>query len=510
MSVLVWLTMACAVDEVPGSAPAALHFVRGGVLDAAGHLVEMEWKPGESVTVAGVTTVAPKLAECVALGSVPLGDMSRMVVAGAPAPDTDLAFSPDGSRLAIGSFGGEVVVVDVATRAVVARRQLAEAMVRRVAWSEDGATLYAGEQSPDATLHALDSGTLVDRWTVDLADRVGHSALPAGEDLYGVYTLPGIYGLDVLPGGDLLVAAAHGWTDASGTRANRSQVVRFGADGSLRAAWPDEPGDMVILHPEVDVPGKRIAVPVTRSASGPDPAGLPIGGLQLLALDSLAPAGSLVVSPLTPWFTTTYVWQAQDVDVAHDTVMLGLGDGRVVFGGLDGTVRITLAGGSPVLAGDVPIAASVGHGFLREDEAVYLTSGTNIPWGAAAPDLRPPTAHPNENGLWVVGLDGTPRWSFHGPWAVQGLTLAPDGRTLVVGAGERMTDNRRDLYGALIFDLGGEARGGEARLLATCSTEGPVFFRQAVSVEGVIALAESPYPTGDGGVAGAYRVGLFR
>lgn len=237
MSVLVWLTMACAVDEVPGSAPAALHFVRGGVLDAAGHLVEMEWKPGESVTVAGVTTVAPKLAECVALGSVPLGDMSRMVVAGAPAPDTDLAFSPDGSRLAIGSFGGEVVVVDVATRAVVARRQLAEAMVRRVAWSEDGATLYAGEQSPDATLHALDSGTLVDRWTVDLADRVGHSALPAGEDLYGVYTLPGIYGLDVLPG----VTCLSPPRTAGRMRRERGPIARK-SFGSVRTARSARPG----------------------------------------------------------------------------------------------------------------------------------------------------------------------------------------------------------------------------------------------------------------------------
>lgn len=506
---LVWFVAACA-SQPPSSTAETLHFVRGGVLDGALKFEARAWTPGESVTMGGVTAVAPKLAECVSLGSVPLGDMSRMVVAGAPAPDTDLAFSPDGSRLAIGSFGGEVVVVDVATVTVLARRQLAEAMVRRVAWSADGATLYTGEQSPDATLHALDPATLADRWSVDLADRVGHSALPAGEDLYGVYTLPGIYGLDVLPGGDLLVAAAHGWTDASGTRANRSQVVRFGAGGSVKATWPPEPGDMVLIHPEVDVAGNRIAVPVTRSASGADPSDLPIGGLQVLTLDTLTPTASLVVPPLAPWFTTTYVWQAQDLDVAHDTVMLGLGDGRVVFGSLNGAIRTTLAGGSPVLAGDVPIAASVGHGFIREDEAVYLTSGTNIPWGAAAPDLRPPTAHPNENGLWVVGLDGTPRWSFHGPWAVQGLTLAPDGRTLVVGAGERLTDDRRDLYGALIFDLGGEARAGNQRLLATCSTEGPVFFRQAVSIDGVIAVAESPYPTGDGGVAGAYRVDLFR
>lgn len=514
---VVLLAAACA--SAPPEAPVELHFVRGGLLLSGGEagvpvggqrFVERAWSPGEAVELGGVGAVAPKLAECVALGGVDLGDMARLVVAGAPAPDTDLAFSPDGASLAVGSFRGEVVVIDVATLAVTARRQLAEAMVRRVAWSPDGKTLYAGEQSPDATLHALDPATLTDRWVLPLSDRVGRSTLPAGEDLYGVYSLPGVYGLDVLPGGELLVAAAHGWTAADGTRKNRSQLVRVSADGAVTAAWPAEPADVVLLHPALDVAGGRVAVPVTRSASGDAPAGMPVGGLQLLDLPTLTPAGALTVPPLAPWFTTTYLWQAQAVDVARDTVLLGLGDGRVVLGTLGGAVRATVSAGAPVLAGDVPIAASVGHGLLHEGEAIFLTSGTNIPWGAAAPDLRPPSAHPGENTLFAVGLDGTPRWSFHGPWAVQGLTLAPDGRTLVVGAGERLADTRRDLYGALLFDLGGAERSGEARLLTTCATEGPVFFRQAVSPQGVVAVAEAPFPTGDGGVGGAYRVELFR
>lgn len=55
------------------------------------------------------------------------------------------------------------------------------------------------------------------------------------------------------------------------------------------------------------------------------------------------------------------------------------------------------------------------------------------------------------------------------------MTLAPDDRTLVVGAGERQSDSRRDLFGAMVFDLGGEPRPGESRLLATCATGSPVF-----------------------------------
>ncbi len=497
----------CSTSKPP--AAATLHFVRGGLL-VDGAYTPRPWTPGESVTIGDISAIAPRLAECVEVARVDLGDVSRMTVAGAPAPDTDLAFSPDGALLAVGSFLGEVVVLDVATGAVTARRTLGEAMVRRVAWAPDGKTLYAGEQSPDASLRALDPATLADRWRLDLAERVGRSTLPAGEDLYGIYSLPGVYGLDVLAGGDILVSAAHGWSDKDGARLNRSQLLRVRADGSVLATWPAEPADLVLLHPAVDQAGGRVAVPVTRSASGAAPEDYPIGGLQLLELDGLRPVGSVVVPPLLPWFTYTYLWQAHDLDVARDTVLLGLGDGRLVLAALDGSLRTTVAGGSPVLAGDVPVAASIGHGLLVGDTAVYLTSGTNIPWGAAAPDLRPPSPHPDESTLFVADLDGTHRWSFHGAWDVQGLTLAPDGRTLVVGAGERHSDSRRDLYGALVFDLAGPERAGDARLLTTCTTEGPVFFQQAVSPAGVLALAEVPYPTPDGGVGGAYRVVLFR
>ena len=48
-------------------------------------------------------------------------------------------------------------------------------------WAEDGRTLYAGEQSPDAFVHALDAQTLQERWTLRLADAVQSSTPPTGE-----------------------------------------------------------------------------------------------------------------------------------------------------------------------------------------------------------------------------------------------------------------------------------------------------------------------------------------
>lgn len=80
----------------------------------------------------------------------------------------------------------------------------------------------------------------------------------------------------------------------------------------------------------------------------------------------------------------------------------------------------------------------------------------------------------------------------------------------MVGAGDRKTDERRDLYGALIFDLTGPERSGAERLEAFCQTTGPVFFRQVLSADGRLALAEHPYTEGDGGIAGRYQVTVMR
>jgi hypothetical protein len=518
---LLLLAAGCAGD--PALLDGELIFVRDAIIAPAGAggqlladggaLFERDWTPGESVALGGLTATAPASAECVTLFSVDLGDVARLIAMGGSAPDTALAFSPDGSRLAVGSYRGEVLVLDGWTGDVLARRRLAESMVKKVAWSPDGSTLYAGEQSPDAFVRALDPSDLSDRWTLRLADHVESSPAPMGEDLYGVYTLPGIFGLSVLPGGDLVIAASHGWPDGD-RRRNASKVLRVSPAAEVKAAWPaDGAADAAALHPKVDAPGGLIALAISRSADGPPPEDLPIGGVLVLDLVDLSPVGGAVAAPLAPWFTKTFIWEAVDASRAQDALLTGFGDGRVRVTGLDGAPRVALDAGAPVMAGEVPIAASVGHGFLHGDAMVFTTSDTNIPWGATSPELRPPTTHPNENAVWVYGLDGQLRWTWAGPQRLQGATLGDDGRALVVGAGSRETDHRRDLFGAMIFDLGDGAddgRSGAERLRAVCATEGPVFFRQALSRDGRLALSEHPFTTEDGALAGAYRVTVMR
>ena len=168
----------------------------------------LDWEPGATVNALGQQIVAPQSASCLTVFQVPLGNASRLAAVGAEA-NTDVVFSPDEKRLAIGTHLGEVLVVDAFTGDVLARETFSEGMVKWVRWSADGQTIYAAEQSPDGFVLALDSTDLKPHWKFRLADFVKSSPLPAGEDVYGVYSLPAAYGLEVLNDGTLLVAAAH-------------------------------------------------------------------------------------------------------------------------------------------------------------------------------------------------------------------------------------------------------------------------------------------------------------
>lgn len=493
-----WIALS-ACGAPPPAAP-EVHFLRGAI-ERNGRVEAAAWSPGDVVD--GV--VAPAQPECRAQLTVPLEDRRADAEQGVPPAGAALAFSPDGARLAIGTVGGLVRVVEVPSGRVVAERQLAEGAVRQVAWSPDGRALYVGEQSPDANVYALDAGTLVTTWSRRLADDVETSSMPENDTMYGRFSLPGAYAVHVMADGRVLVAGAHGWTAAEGWR-NRTRLYLLGADGGLRAAYPaDGAADATFLFPSVyeGADGGDVLVGVSRSAVGPAPAGLPVGGLLDLSAADLTPRWSRVFEPLKPWFTSVFFWEA--VVRGPDFAFAGVGDGRAFLLDGAGGDRATLQPGVPVLTAGVPVGVGVGFATARADGIWYLTTGSNIPWGSADPAARPPSAHPAENTVHALAPDGTPRWERQLREAVSGVVVSPDGGTLLIGAGPRESDTRTDLFGAVLLD----ARSG--RTVTTCSTAAPVDFRPVFAPDGGwIAVAEAPYKGADGRVAGAYQVTVFR
>jgi hypothetical protein len=525
---VIWLLLAiaCSTSAPTADTEGELVFVRDGIIAPGSaesgrsvgsdrRLVETPWIAGSTHTIAGITGQAPVRPECVSLFHVPLTDVSRLAASGGVAPDSVVAFSPSGDRLAVGSYQGDVVVVDGWTGREIARTVLPEAVVKRVVWSSDGRTLYVGEQSPDGEVHAMAADTLEIVWSFRSADHVGSSPLPEGEDRYAIFEMPGIYTLRVLGSGDIIAVAVHGWNQPDGSRKNASQVFQLSSSGDILKRWPQQAVSATFLHSVIHEAedGGTMLMNVGRSADGPAPKGVLAGSLGLFDLGRFEMVSVATLDPLGPWFKSTDLWHAMDV---HPTMGLfvGIGDGRAMLKGTlppHETVRVVKAG-TPIMAGKVPISASVGFGGFYGDTLMYTTSDTNIPWGAAVPELRPPSHHPRANGLWVTDAKGDPLWSWQGDIRVQGLSASPNGTVGMIGGGYRSDSGEPSTYGAVLFDLKnpGDGRTGNERRLSTCATPLPVYFVHQVLDDGRVAVVEFPVPDGQGGVRGSYRATVLR
>lgn len=478
--ILSLLALGCSTSA-PEHAPVA---VRAGWITDRG-----EQALGDGRFLTQLDLERPRQLACVPIVSVELGDLRRRVAAGITAPDTALAFSPDGRWLAIGSYLGELLVVDAWSGEVRARRTLAESAVKRVAWSPAGDVLYAAEQSVEGVLRAVDPATLQDRARFVMAEHLERSAPPDPSDLYGLYTLPGPYGLHVLDDGDVVLVGAHGWNAADGRR-NRSQVWRLDPQLEVRARWPAQPADATFLASAID--DDRVVVAVSRSATGPAPDGIGVGGVavldgQLKLLDTLVP------EPLEPYYERAFVWEA--IALHDGRLTLGLADGRIW------RVDRRRALSTPIDSAGVPIAATIGSLVDTGGLLLTSTSGTSVPYGLQRAETEPPSLHPAENTLFALDpSDLSTVWTWRGDEALAGLSQR--GRWLALGVAPR--DGEPSRHGVLVFDL---ERPGE-RLAASCTTGQPVFFRTAIAADGRIAVASFPEKRGSG-VEGAYRVQIF-
>lgn len=516
------LVMMVACESPPVKEAAEPIFLRDGWLvpDGANEeappgpesigFVAQAYTPGQKVQAEGTSWLTPLTPDCVPLGSQTLGDVGRLVSMGAGVPDTALAFSPDGRQLAVGTYLGDVLVLDGWSGEVLARRHLSETMVKQVAWSPDGKVLYAGEQSPDAFVHAMDPTTLADRWTLRLADEVETSTPPDGEDLFGVYSLPAAFGLIVTNDGSLIVAASHGWSDGD-VRKNRGRVLKVSPEGEVLSRWPDTVADATFLYPRLDDSGDLLVLPVNRSSSGPAPSTLPIGGVQVLAVQDLTPVTSQVFEPLAPWFRSTYLLESLGLSGQADALWVGLSDGRIYRSSLNPSSPPAepLNVGVPILAGEVPISAGFAYGVVGPELAIFSTAQTTIPYGAAAPELRPPQSHPKENHLLAYSsVSGEPIASRGFDVSLHGIRSVPARDEIVVGVGAAAGEASGGQFGVMVLSSPTSQDG--FREVVRCSTTGPVFFRFDVTDDGRIAVTEAPYQAEDGRLVGDYKVTVYR
>jgi hypothetical protein len=448
--------------------------------------------------------------------TVDLEDMS-FYSKGGILPDTCVRFAPDGRLLAVGTFLGRILVVDVYSGETLWEKKVSEGMVKAVAFTADGATLVFGEQSVDSFIFGVDARTGEEHWRYRLADDIESSPPPPRDDRFAIYELPGCYDLRPLADGDMLALGVHSWGDwrNAGPMRRLSRVYRFAPDGTLRWAFPaDGPLPKTLVVMDADPEGRRVAM--LAAEDGLDaPEGSPYPPRSLYSLDGATGVfvGAHAFAPLEPHFTRVDVWRSLSVGPGGALASVGLYDGRSFLfdlGTLD--ARHVFDFGTPVTMGGIPVAASATYTHIGPDSTAYFQTGvSSVPQGSRENKVSAlPGPHPNANTITAVGPDGAPVWRYRSGHHYQGFRTSADGRWLATCAEKDDPERGRD-SGLILFDTR-RPGGGSAKFVWHFQVEGQAFFNFDISPDGAaLALPEAPaLDPATSMLSGKYRIHVIR
>ena len=361
-----------------------------------------DWIPGQKYRLQGdgpgISLTAPQKPSPVSISRVELESMRPHGGSMGTSPDTELSFSPDGGRLAIGSFHGYLRIVKTATGESVFTRKIAEGAVKRLAWGKVGnrEVIYLGEQSPDCFLYCLDAEDGRQIWRRKLADQVGEGRL-ASDSRHAIYNLPGVYYLKALPDGDLILVATNG-RFVKDKFVHDCRLYRLdGRTGQARWMWPRErnfPHGITWVGSSQDSGtlafisfntfGRREIDPVYKD-----------GTLYCLGGQSGQVRWNYSMEPLTPHYRRVGSWQGVTVSPDGRHVALGLNDGRgVLFRASDGKRLWTRGLGAPVIIGDLPVAAPLSYAAMSNDRIYFATPRNHHPLRSGKPQKQKAPAPP--------------------------------------------------------------------------------------------------------------------
>ncbi len=472
---------------------------------------------------------APIRPEPLVVAAVPLEEVHAGSVTSGGEPDASLAFSADGTLLAVGTFGGYLRVFDTRTGGCVFEKRFPGAVIKRVAISEDNSRVYAGEMSYDGFVRAFDLKSKVELWRFRLADELETSKPARADDFFALYSYPQAYCMRAL-GGDLVVDGFHSWTHQGKPR-HLSRMYRFdGRNGDVRWKWPgDAPLPRNISWFDLD--DKVVALSAYQWEVPAEGDKTPQGAIYLLDVTSGKLLDRHAFEPLKPHFTTVPMWYGLAFDDSGH-LAVGLMDGRgAIFdtrsgGGGPGLKLVrNLELATPVEVTGVPIYAGAGWAAGSGNELYILTDGRLITPAASARGKTVRADHPAANTLFAFeGAQGMLLWRWKLTTTAQSIAA---GRNILAAATQQSfsPDDPMD-YGLTAFDtaftlplpeegdfpFGGRTAAAPVdKLLFRYHTAGPVV-ALAVSPDGkTIAAVEAPVRLPDDmTVVGKYRLHILR
>ena len=431
-----------------------------------------------------------------------------------PAVPTTVAFSPDGSQLAIATDAGHLAIVNPLTGASIWTTRISEGYAKHATFNPDGTRFYIGEQSAEGLIYAykLSDKKPAPLWKYRTADDIDTSHPDDPNDVYGWVQYPGPYRMAVTSDGDLLAAANHSWTK-DGKSLKKAQFYRFeGTTGKVKWKWPsDQAVSMVIKWFDYSRDGKTVALVCDGGVIG-GASRYKSGTLYVIDGETGADRWSHTFDSLKPYYQKATFWRSVGVSPDGSWINVSTDDGRVfIFNAIHDNKHWKTDLTTPLMVSDIPITATTGTIGATNEFALFVTGDTYIPYHLKKGAQQPPSAHPNGMTLFAYSWMGNKIWQWKLENMPQALRIDGMGRYAAVSQSRYDRTSVQQFHGVSVFNLQTKG-GGLEKYLYTYRTEGQLPYDTVdISADGkLIAVVETPIVMPDETVRGKNRVHILQ
>ncbi len=411
-----------------------------------------------------------------------------------------LKFSPDSEYLAIGTNGGSLKLIKVATGEKVWEKQLvkgiADARIADIEFSEDGKRLFVGEESPDAFLYCFDlEGTEI--WKYGAGKELGSD----------LKYMPAMKKIKLDSEGNIYVAASRACGYIGEKYKYLARVYSFDPEGNLRWKFPEsEYMDSGVTWIDATPDGKYAVFGTTCFTETEK---WREGTVHALNGNTGQEHWSYKIQPVEPFFDYSAIWYSTQITPDGEKLITMTSDGRAFLFNNSriietGTPEITWQQNisTPIVVSGVPIYGSANYAYIVNDTLIFSIGSTF----SKDKNKDAPFEHPSGNSLFAYDYDGNLLWK----WRVDGYAgeCAVNDRYLVIPLAQNLVTEDRSVHGVYVFDAS-KSGGASSRLIQTYNTEG-ITVSADISPDGrYIAALEAPSRLDDGTVLGEYKVHIL-
>ena len=411
-----------------------------------------------------------------------------------------MKFSPDSKYLAIGTNGGSLKLIEIATGEKVWEKQLvkgiSDARIADIEFSEDGKSLIVGEESPDAFLYCFDlNGTEI--WKFGAGTELGSD----------LKYMPAMKKIQLDSEGNIYVAASRACGYIGEKYKYLAKVYSFDPEGNLRWKFPEsELMDSGVTWIDVTPDGKYAVFGTTcftKADNWKD------GTVHVLNGNTGQEHWRYQIQPIEPFFDYSAIWYITQITPDGEKLTTMTNDGRAF---LFNNSRIIETGtpeiaweqniSTPIVVSGVPIYGSANYAYIVNETLIFSIGSTF----SKDKNKDAPFEHPSGNSLFAYDYDGNLLWK----WRVDGYAgeCALNDRYLVIPLAQNLVTEDRSVHGVYVFDAS-KSGGASSRLIQTYNTEG-ITVSADISPDGrYIAALEAPARLEDGTVLGEYKVHIL-